>query len=90
MAVGILDEEPEALSTVYCYFDPEERTRGLGVFNVLWTLDYARTCGIPYVYLGYYVAGSPSMSYKASFRPHELLDGTRWVDGNASGGGRQA
>jgi arginine-tRNA-protein transferase len=81
MAVAILDEEPEALSTVYCYFDPDERARGLGVFNVLWTLEHARARGIPYVYLGYYVAGSATMSYKADFRPHGLLeDGARWAE----------
>jgi len=79
MAVGILDEEPEALSTVYCYFDPAETARGLGVFNVLWTIEHARARGIPYVYLGYYVAGSPKMAYKADFGPHELLDDRgRW------------
>jgi arginine-tRNA-protein transferase len=81
MAVGILDVEPEALSTVYSYFDPDERARGLGTFNVLWTLEHARARGIPYVYLGYYVAGSASMSYKARFRPHELLMDGRWVAG---------
>ena len=82
MAVGIVDEEPDALSTVYCYFDPDERVRGLGVFNVLWTVEHARARGVPHVYLGYYVAGSSTMSYKARFRPHELLvDGNRWVEG---------
>lgn len=74
MAVGIVDEEPEALSTVYCYFDPARAARGLGVFNVLWTIELARARNIPNVYLGYYVAGSAKMAYKAAFGPHEILD----------------
>ena len=27
----------------------------------------------PWLYLGYYVAGSPRMAYKAGFHPHEIL-----------------
>ena len=29
---------------------------------------------LPYVYLGYYVAGCPSMSYKPRFAPNQLRD----------------
>ncbi len=84
MAVGIVDEEPQALSTVYCYFDPSESARSLGVFNVLWTIEHARARAIPHVYLGYYVAGAAKMSYKATFGPHEILDPSgRWRAGKS-------
>jgi leucyl-tRNA---protein transferase len=73
VAVGIADVEPRALSAVYCYFDPDEKRRSPGVFNVLSLLDECRERGLPYLYLGYYVAGSRKMAYKADFRPHEIL-----------------
>lgn len=74
VAVGLADAEPLALSAIYCYFDPAEGARSPGVFNVLWLLDECRRRGAPWLYLGYYVAGSRKMDYKAGFRPHELLD----------------
>lgn len=79
LAVGLADAEPGAMSAVYCYFDPDEGARSLGTFNVLTLIDECRRRGTPYLYLGYWVAGSPKMAYKAAFRPHEVLgaDG-RW------------
>jgi len=73
MAVGILDMEPQALSTVYCYYDPDFAADSPGTFNILWTIDYARHEDVPYVYLGYYVRDCPKMNYKLNFRPCELL-----------------
>ncbi len=79
VAVGVIDVEPAALSTVYCYFDPDERARSLGVFNVLRMIEECRQRGIPQLYLGYYIRDCSKMNYKSGFRPHELLgtDG-RW------------
>jgi leucyl-tRNA---protein transferase len=80
VAVGIADVEPLAMSAVYCYFDPDLVSRSLGVFNVLSLLAHCEERGLPHLYLGYYVAASPRMSYKAGFRPCEQLgpDG-RWT-----------
>lgn len=78
LAVGIADLEPSAMSAVYCYFDPDETARSLGVFNVLRLIDECRSRGRDWLYLGYYVREARRMSYKAGFRPFELLapDGT--------------
>ena len=73
VAVGIADLEPRAMSAVYCYFDPAESRRSLGVFNVLWMIEECRRRGLPWLYLGYWVSGSPRMSYKAGYRPCEAL-----------------
>jgi arginine-tRNA-protein transferase len=62
-----------SLSSVYFYFEPEQKRRGLGTFSSLWEIDLARRMGIPYYYLGYHIAGCDAMSYKANFRPCELL-----------------
>jgi arginine-tRNA-protein transferase len=82
VAACVVDVEPEALSAVYCYFEPSEVARGPGVFNVLWLVEECRRRHLPYLYLGYHVAGSPAMDYKARYRPHETLepDG-RWRRG---------
>lgn len=70
---AICDLCPESLSAVYCFYEPELAHRGLGTFNVLSHLGFARSEGIPFVYLGFYVRQCAKMSYKARFRPHEIL-----------------
>jgi len=74
LAVGICDVSARSLSSVYFYFDPAEARRSLGTFGVLCEIAAAWSRGIPHYYLGYFVAGCPAMSYKASFRPAEFLD----------------
>lgn len=65
---------PEAagLSAIYFYYDPLERGRSPGTWNVLCLIDEARRRGLPYVYLGYYVEGCSSMAYKPRFAPNEI------------------
>lgn len=75
VAVGIVDETPAALSAVYCYYDPSEPKRSLGVLNVVTQLRAAKGAGLAHVYLGYRVAPCASMAYKSRFEPHELLVG---------------
>jgi leucyl-tRNA---protein transferase len=73
LGVGVVDVEPEAMSAVYFYFEPEQKERSLGVFNVMWLIEECRRRGLPHLYLGYYVGGSRKMSYKSLYRPYELL-----------------
>jgi arginine-tRNA-protein transferase len=73
LGVGICDVCEASLSAVYFYFDPEEAKRGLGTFSAMWEIAWARGRGIPHYYLGYWVAGCGAMSYKANFKPYELL-----------------
>lgn len=89
VGVGIYDATPQALSAVYFYFDPELEWRSPGTLNVLWLVEEARRRALPWLYLGYYVAGSSRMAYKGGFRPHELLaDGGGWRRAEARAGGR--
>ena len=64
---------PEGLSAVYFFYEPGERRRGLGTWNVLSVIERAAALGLPYVYLGYHVAGSASLAYKADYSPHQTL-----------------
>ncbi|HET7295264.1 MAG TPA: arginyltransferase [Vicinamibacteria bacterium] len=73
LAVCLVDCEPLAWSAVYCFFDPDEPRRSLGVFNVLSLAEQCRTRGVPWLYLGYYVPGCRAMAYKAGFEPCETL-----------------
>lgn len=79
VGAGIYDRGPEAVSAVYFYFDPDLASRSPGTLNVLWLVEECRRLGVPWLYLGYYVAGSPSMDYKARFVPHQILgEGGEW------------
>lgn len=68
----------DGLSAVYSFFDTEEDKRSLGTFAVLWLIGRARSLGLPYVYLGYWVPESRKMAYKARFRPSEILISGAW------------
>jgi len=72
VGVGYVDVLPGALSAIYFFYDPDERQRSLGTWNILNVLDRARQTEIPYVYLGYFVEGCPSMEYKACFTPNQI------------------
>lgn len=77
IAVAIADRGAKSLSAVYCYFDPAYSYLSPGVYSILTQIELGRRWNLQYLYLGYYVAGSPHMKYKESYRPHErLVDGS--------------
>jgi arginine-tRNA-protein transferase len=88
VGLGICDQTPHCWSAVYFFYDPDYSDRSIGTANVMFQIEHARSIGIPHVYLGYRVAGCPSLRYKAAYRPHELLSGRpgfrelpTWVEG---------
>jgi len=73
VAVGIVDACPVSLSSVYFFFDPAEGRRSPGVFGAMEEIEECRRRGLAHWYIGYYVRECRQMSYKAQFRPCELL-----------------
>ena len=84
VGVGLVDWLPIGLSSAYFYHDPAWRPLGPGVFSVLQEIEFCRAHGLPHLYLGYWVAGCPSMAYKSQYRPHELLEGSGLGDDEAA------
>ncbi|MEL6217249.1 MAG: arginyltransferase [Pseudomonadota bacterium] len=78
MGACLSDILGDGLSMVYSFFEPEAQGRSLGAYMILDHVRLAEEMGLHYVYLGYWVSGSPKMAYKTQYRPFELCDGARW------------
>jgi leucyl-tRNA---protein transferase len=74
----LIDVLDDGLSAVYSFYDPDAAARSLGSFLILALVAEARRQDLPYVYLGYWIAESPKMGYKARFRPLEGLGPQGW------------
>jgi len=77
-AVALTDVLDDGLSMVYSFFDPDLPRRSLGTYLILDHVAIAREAGLPFVYLGYWVPGSPKMGYKAQFSGLEVHVGGQW------------
>ncbi len=78
-AIGIVDVGSEALSAVYCFFDPELDYLSLGTYSILTQVRIAREQSMRWLYLGMYVADNRHLRYKARYLPHERYQSNSWV-----------
>lgn len=78
VAASLTDRLADGLSMVYSFFVPDEQSRSFGTYMILDHIERARLLGLPHVYLGYWVAGSRKMAYKARFLPQERLGMNGW------------
>ncbi|TDR32850.1 arginyltransferase [Hydromonas duriensis] len=76
--VSAIDRTASALSAVYTFFETDPTYSGLGTFNVLWQIDWAKRLGLSYLYLGYWIEDSQKMAYKSKFAPSEILYSGDW------------
>jgi len=75
----LTDRQGDGLSMIYSFYDPTHEGRaGLGNYIILDHILRAGRDNLPYVYLGYWVEGSPRMQYKVRYRPLERLTREGW------------
>ena len=74
----LTDVQKDGLSAVYSFFDPAECHRSVGTYMIVDLIKYASELELPWLYLGYYVAQSSKMSYKARFQPAEVFQEGKW------------
>ena len=72
LAVAVIDILDDEISAVYTFYSPKQGAqRGLGVFALLWQIEYAKSINKHYVYPGYWIEHCDKMNYKSNFRPLE-------------------
>jgi leucyl-tRNA---protein transferase len=77
VGVAVADRAADALSAVYCFYNPDFARFSPGTYSVLKQVALCRAWGLRYLYLGLYIADCRAMNYKARYLPHErFIDGT--------------
>lgn len=79
LGVAVVDLLTDGMSAVYTFYDPDMPQRGLGSFAILWQIAETARRGLDYLYLGYWIAETPKMSYKTRYRPLEIYRQGRWI-----------
>ena len=85
LGVAVTDVTRSGFSAVYCFYDPGEDKRSLGVFAILSQIEAVRAAGFSHLYLGFWIEGHAKMHYKSSYSGLELLHAGEWhaFDANA-------
>ena len=78
VGVAVTDRGEDSLSAVYCFYDPEVTSVGIGTYSILKQIQIAQDRGHRYLYLGLYIEDCPPMAYKARFLPHQRRIHGRW------------
>lgn len=79
IAAMLTDRMSDSYSAVYSFFDGEQSRRSLGTYMVLWLIESAREHDLEHVYLGFWIAESEKMAYKARYHPLERLGPNGWA-----------
>lgn len=78
IGVALVDRSEDALSAVYCYYDPAYEKLSIGTFSVLKQIELCKAWGLRHLYLGLYISDSERMRYKARFLPHQRRIDGQW------------
>ncbi len=79
VGVSLIDRLSDGVSAVYSFYDPAKERESLGTWSILWLVEECHRHNLPYVYLGYWIAESPKMAYKARFPALERLVDGKWL-----------
>ena len=79
VGVAVVDYLEHGISAIYTFFDPDQQHRSLGKLAILKQIQLARSEGLPFLYLGYWVKNCHKMAYKADYYPIQLLIAGHWV-----------
>jgi leucyl-tRNA---protein transferase len=77
--VSVVDIVDDGVSAVYTFYDTSEIKSSFGTYSIMWQTEWTKSLGLPYLYLGYWIADSQKMSYKQAFTPQEKLIDGDWV-----------
>lgn len=74
----IADPVGDGFSAVYSFFDTSEPRKSLGSALILALIKEALGRGLPFIYLGYWIAQARKMNYKSRFSPLQFLGPNGW------------
>ncbi|MFT7413661.1 MAG: arginyl-tRNA--protein-N-Asp/Glu arginylyltransferase [Methylophagaceae bacterium] len=78
VAVAVTDYIQHGLSALYTFFDPDMRAYSLGTYAILQQINIAKTRGLPWIYLGYWISNCQKMKYKQNFSGIEGYINQKW------------
>lgn len=79
LGVIVADRLENGFSAVYTFFDPDySHRRSPGRFAILFLVETARSRGLNWVYLGYWIRQCRKMNYKDEYRPLEYFYNNNW------------
>jgi arginine-tRNA-protein transferase len=83
LAVAITDQQPNSLSALYTFFDPEFSSLSPGVIGILCQIELAKRLDLDWLYLGYWIKDCQKMRYKTQYRPIQVFDEGHWKNLNS-------
>jgi arginine-tRNA-protein transferase len=78
IGVALADVTRKTFSAIYTFYSTKHSQLSLGTFSIVKQIQFCQSRGIPYFYMGYFIAKNKSLAYKANFRPNEVYVNHEW------------